>query len=75
MKSSLPALALLTAAAQASAQETTQGQMCANIAVMPPPAGDAPNRMLSDDAEVAAASLPVNLPGMRHIQFALKYNF
>ena len=47
-------LALLTAAAtQASAQETTQGQMCAGVAVMPPPAGDAQNRMLSDDAEVA----------------------
>jgi mannose-6-phosphate isomerase-like protein (cupin superfamily) len=54
MKSSLLALALLTAAAaRASAQETTQGQMCANVAVMPPPAGNAPNRMLSDDAEVA----------------------
>ena len=59
MKSSLLALAslsfvLLTAsAAQASAQETTQGQMCAGVAVMPLPAGDAPNRMLSDDAEVA----------------------
>ena len=54
MKSSLLALALLTAAAsQASAQETTQGQMCANVAVMPRPAGNAPNRMLSDDAEVA----------------------
>ncbi len=26
--------------------------MCAKVAVMPPPAGDAPNRMLSDDAEV-----------------------
>ena len=53
MKSSLLALALLTAAAaQASAQET-QGQMCAKPAVMPSPAGDAPNRMLSDDAEVA----------------------
>ena len=53
MKSSLLALALLTAAAaQVSAQETTQGQMCAGVAVMPPPAGDAPNRMLSDDAEV-----------------------
>jgi mannose-6-phosphate isomerase-like protein (cupin superfamily) len=54
MKSSLLALALLTGAVvQASAQETTQGQMCANVAVMPPPAGDRPNRMLSDDAEVA----------------------
>jgi mannose-6-phosphate isomerase-like protein (cupin superfamily) len=54
MKSSFLALALLTAAAApASAQETTQGQMCANVAVMPPPAGNAPNRMLSDDAEVA----------------------
>jgi mannose-6-phosphate isomerase-like protein (cupin superfamily) len=54
MKSSLLALALLTAAAaQAPAQETTQGQMCAGVAVMPQPAGDAPNRMLSDDAEVA----------------------
>jgi oxalate decarboxylase/phosphoglucose isomerase-like protein (cupin superfamily) len=54
MKSSLLALALLTAsAAQASAQETTQGQMCATAAVTPPPAGTAPNRMLSDDAEVA----------------------
>ena len=54
MKSSLLALALLTAAAaEASAQETTQGQMCAKAAVMPPPAGDAQNRMLSDDAEVA----------------------
>ena len=38
---------------QASAQETTQGQICAEVAVMPPPAGDAPNRVLSDDAEVA----------------------
>jgi mannose-6-phosphate isomerase-like protein (cupin superfamily) len=53
MKSSLLALALLAAAALASAQETTQGQMCANVAVMPPPAGNPPNRMLSDDAEVA----------------------
>ena len=54
MKSSLLALALLTAAAaQASAQETTQGKVCAKVAVMPPPAGDAQNRMLSDDAEVA----------------------
>ena len=53
MKSSLLALALLAAAAaQAPAQETTQGQMCAKVAVMPPPAGDAQNRMLSDDAEV-----------------------
>jgi mannose-6-phosphate isomerase-like protein (cupin superfamily) len=53
MKSLLLALALLTAAAEASAQATTQGQMCAAVAVMPPPAGDAQNRMLSDDAEVA----------------------
>jgi mannose-6-phosphate isomerase-like protein (cupin superfamily) len=54
MKSSLLALALLSAAiAQAAAQETTQGQMCAKIAVMPPPAGNAQNRMLSDDVEVA----------------------
>jgi mannose-6-phosphate isomerase-like protein (cupin superfamily) len=54
MKSSLLALALLTAAvAQAPAQETTQGQMCAGVAVMPQPVGDAQNRMLSDDAEVA----------------------
>jgi mannose-6-phosphate isomerase-like protein (cupin superfamily) len=54
MKFSLLALALLTvAAAQASAQETTQGQMCAGVAVMPAPTGDAPNLMLSDDAEVA----------------------
>jgi mannose-6-phosphate isomerase-like protein (cupin superfamily) len=54
MKSSLLALALLTAtAAQASAQETAQGQMCAKVAVMAPPTGDAQNRMLSDDAEVA----------------------
>jgi mannose-6-phosphate isomerase-like protein (cupin superfamily) len=46
-------LALLTAAAaQASAQETTQGQMCTGVAVMPLPAGDVPNRMLSDDAEI-----------------------
>jgi mannose-6-phosphate isomerase-like protein (cupin superfamily) len=54
MKSSLLVLALLAAAAAlASAQENTQGQMCAKVAVMPPPAGDAENRMLSDDAEVA----------------------
>jgi oxalate decarboxylase/phosphoglucose isomerase-like protein (cupin superfamily) len=54
MKSSLLALALLTAAvAQASPQETTQGQMCAKVAVKPPPTGTAQNRMLSDDAEVA----------------------
>jgi oxalate decarboxylase/phosphoglucose isomerase-like protein (cupin superfamily) len=54
MKCSLLALALLTlAAAQASAQETTQGQMCAQAPVMTPPAGDAQNRTLSDDAEVA----------------------
>ena len=53
MRFSLLALVLLTAATQASAQETTQGQMCAKIAVMPPPVGDAQNRMLSDDAEVA----------------------
>jgi mannose-6-phosphate isomerase-like protein (cupin superfamily) len=59
MKSSLLALALLVlalftaAAAQASAQETTQGQMCATSPVMPPPVGDAQNRMLSDDAEAA----------------------
>jgi oxalate decarboxylase/phosphoglucose isomerase-like protein (cupin superfamily) len=54
MKSLLLVLALLTAAgAQASAQETTQGQMCAKVAVMPPPTGGAQNRMLSDDGEVA----------------------
>jgi oxalate decarboxylase/phosphoglucose isomerase-like protein (cupin superfamily) len=54
MKSSLLVLVLLTAAvAHASAQETTQGQMCAKVAVKPPPTGDAHNRMLSDDAEVA----------------------
>jgi hypothetical protein len=42
MKSSLLALALLSAAiAQAAPQETTQGQMCAGAAVMPPPTGDA----------------------------------
>jgi oxalate decarboxylase/phosphoglucose isomerase-like protein (cupin superfamily) len=47
-------LALWTvAAAHASAQESTQGQMCANVAVTPPPTGHAQNRMLSDDAEVA----------------------
>jgi oxalate decarboxylase/phosphoglucose isomerase-like protein (cupin superfamily) len=50
MKSSLMILALLTAAA---AQESTQGQMCSKLAVMPPPTGEAQNRMLSDDAEVA----------------------
>ena len=50
MKSSLLVLALLTAAA---AQESTQGQMCSKLAVMPPPTGEAQNRMLSDDAEVA----------------------
>ena len=55
MRSSLLALALLSvAAAKASAQETTQAQMCANVAVMPPPAGNVPNRMLSDDAEVSS---------------------
>jgi len=54
MKYALLALALLIATAtQASAQENTQGQMCAKVAVMPPPTGDAQNRMLSDDAEVA----------------------
>ena len=54
MKASLLALALVTgSAAQAPAQETTQGQMCAKVAVMPLPAGKAQNRMLSDDAEVA----------------------
>ena len=54
MKSLLLVLTLLTAAAaQASAQETTQGQMCAGVAVMPSPAGEAQNRMLSDDSEVA----------------------
>jgi oxalate decarboxylase/phosphoglucose isomerase-like protein (cupin superfamily) len=54
MKPSLLALALLTAAAaHVSAQETTQGQMCAAVATMPSPSGNAPNRMLSDDAEVA----------------------
>ena len=53
MKSSLMVLALLTAAAQASGQETTQGQMCSKVAVMPAPTGNAQNRMLSDDAEVA----------------------
>jgi hypothetical protein len=59
MKSSLLVLALLAAAAAlASAQENTQGQMCAKVAVMPPPAGDAENRMLSDDAEVAARPRP-----------------
>jgi mannose-6-phosphate isomerase-like protein (cupin superfamily) len=36
-----------------AAQETTQGQMCAKVAVMPPPVGGAKDRMLSDDAEVA----------------------
>ena len=35
------------------AQETTQGQMCAKVAVMPSPTGDSQNRILSDDAEVA----------------------
>jgi oxalate decarboxylase/phosphoglucose isomerase-like protein (cupin superfamily) len=50
MKSSLMILALLTAAA---AQESRQGEMCSKLAVMPPPAGEAQNRMLSDDAEVA----------------------
>jgi mannose-6-phosphate isomerase-like protein (cupin superfamily) len=50
MKSLLMILALLTAAA---AQESTQGQMCSKLAVMPPPTGEAQNRMLSDDAEVA----------------------
>jgi mannose-6-phosphate isomerase-like protein (cupin superfamily) len=50
MKSSLMILALLTAAA---AQESTQGKMCSKLAVMPPPTGEALNRMLSDDAEVA----------------------
>ena len=60
MKSSLLALALLTAAAaQVSAQETTQGQMCAKVAVMPPPAGDVQNRMFSDDAEVAGGVVAV----------------
>ena len=53
MKSSLLVLALLTAAAQVSAQETPQGQMCAKVAVMAHPTGDAQNRMFSDDAEVA----------------------
>ena len=53
MKSSRLALVLLTSAALASAQENTQGQMCAKVAVRPPPTGDAQNRMLSDDAEVA----------------------
>ena len=54
MKSSLLVLALLTVAvAQASAQENTQGQMCANAPVMKAPTGDAQNRMLSDDAELA----------------------
>jgi len=54
MKSSLLVLALLTVAvAQASAQENTQGQMCATAPVMKAPAGEAKVRMLSDDAEVA----------------------
>jgi mannose-6-phosphate isomerase-like protein (cupin superfamily) len=54
MRASLLALALLTAAAApASAQETAQAQMCAKVAVMQLPTGDAQNRMLSDDAEVA----------------------
>jgi len=54
MKFSVLILGLLTAGAmQASGQETTQGQMCAKAAVMTPPAGNAENRMLSDDAEVA----------------------
>jgi oxalate decarboxylase/phosphoglucose isomerase-like protein (cupin superfamily) len=54
MKSSLLALAFLTATvAQASAQETTQGQVCAKLAVKPAPVDDSQNRMLSDDAEVA----------------------
>ena len=59
MKSSLLASVLLTlallttAAAQASAQETTQGQMCSGFALMAPLTSDAQNRMLSDDAEVA----------------------
>src|ERR1017187_3749207 len=77
MKSSLLALALLTAAfAQASAQETTQGQMCAKVAGMPPPAGDGPNRMLADDAEVGdrvVVSKKTTAPGqaMGHGQVVL----
>jgi mannose-6-phosphate isomerase-like protein (cupin superfamily) len=78
MKSLLLALALLTAAAaQGSAQGTTQGQMCATAALMPPPAGDASNRMLSDDAEVAdrvVVSKKMIAPGeaMGHGQVVLK---
>jgi oxalate decarboxylase/phosphoglucose isomerase-like protein (cupin superfamily) len=54
MKISVLALALLTVAvAQASAQQKTQGELCASAPVMAPPAGDTQNRMLSDDAEVA----------------------
>jgi len=54
MKFSVLALALLTVAvAQASAQENTQGQMCAKAPVMAPPTGDTQNRILSYDAEVA----------------------
>jgi mannose-6-phosphate isomerase-like protein (cupin superfamily) len=54
MKSSLMILALLTAAAaQAWGQESPQGQMCSKVTVMLPPTGEAQNRMLSDDAEVA----------------------
>jgi oxalate decarboxylase/phosphoglucose isomerase-like protein (cupin superfamily) len=44
---------LIAASAQALAQESTQGQMCSKVAVMPPPTGNAQNRTLSDDAEVA----------------------
>jgi oxalate decarboxylase/phosphoglucose isomerase-like protein (cupin superfamily) len=54
MKSSLLALALFTVAvSEASAQENTQGQMCANAPVMAASAGETKNRMMSDDAEVA----------------------
>ncbi len=52
MKTLLMVAALL-AATPALAQETRQGEMCAKVAVMPAPTGNAESRMLSDDAEVA----------------------
>jgi oxalate decarboxylase/phosphoglucose isomerase-like protein (cupin superfamily) len=53
MKTMLITLALLATATPALAQAVNQGEMCAKVPVMPAPTGNAENRMLSDDAEVA----------------------
>lgn len=52
MKGIFIILVFALAVTPAMAQAVTQGEMCAKVAVMPAPTGNAENRMLSDDAEV-----------------------